>query len=240
LRQLLQWLHSFEHAREYVRNAFPTGQAKLDQIRETLLQAMDQPDRFLETSEREAFDRDFLEFKQGYIDYYHSVHEVGLEIVGDAEKTQAKVDATALRNLELLSALHYMDKSYLNRVRIIGKWAQRNRCHLPVREVLDHFPRCYCNFNPSGSQRLAESVTRVNALISESIGYFRAILRKCTKIIIEDLKTLRVDDYNSKQIAAVLSHGPMIPLGQQAVDILNRIIEKHPREFLAEIRAHKH
>ena len=35
------------------------------------------------------------------------------------------------------------------------------------------------------------------------------------------------------QIASILSRGPMIPLKQKSVDILNTIMKKHPEAFQA-------
>src|SRR5262249_12894071 len=128
--------------------------------------------------------------------------------------------------------------SYLNRVRIIGTWVRSQQCRLPVRQILEQQPHCYCNFNPAAS-KLAESSARLNGVIEEGLEYFRTILRKCNRIIIQELRAMHVDDYHSKQIAALLSRGPMIPLKPQSVDILNRMISAHPSDFLAEIRAYQ-
>lgn len=238
LAGLLRWLVIYKHAHDYLDSAVRTNQEGLEKTRAQLLDQLDKPQSFLEPAQRESFERDFLNFKKGYADYYYSMHEDALNIVGASEKMESKVDYIALRNLELLSNLHYTDKSYLNRVRIIGKWVQANQCNLPVRDILERYPRCYCNFNPAGNNRIAESVAQLNAVIQEGIRYFRTILRNRKVLIIQEMKVFQVDDYHAKQIAALFGGGPMIPLKPQCVGILNRIIEKYSTEFLTDIRAY--
>jgi hypothetical protein len=233
LTGLVHWLPGFERAKDYIVEAFPLGHKTLDQQRASLQDSIARPQLFLQPSEREKFDSAFLEFKSGYTDYYHSVHDEALNIVSASKEAERKVVARNLQNLELLSNLLYTDKSYLNRVRILGKWILRNQCLLPVREILERYPRCYCNFNPAGNRELAESAAQINALIEEGVEYFRSALRTCSKAIIEDLRTRKVDDFHSKQIAALLSHGPMVSLKPMTIEILNRIIENHSADFLS-------
>ncbi len=143
----------------------------------------------------------------------------------------------ALHNLEMLSNLHYTDKSHLNRVRIIGEWLHGSQCELPVRAILDKYPRCYCNFDPSGNTQMSALVEQINRAILDGIEYFRNALRKCSRTIIEEIKSLRVDENHARQIAALLSRGPMVPLKPRAIDILNEVIQKHATEFITEIRS---
>ncbi len=239
LSGLLRWLPSFEHERNYLYSAVPTGQGALEEVRTQLLEMLDKPQQFLEALNRDSFEQNFLGFKKGYIDYYTSKHEDALHIIGNPEKLESKVDYIALRNLEMLSNLQYAAKSYLNRVRIIGKWVQANQCDLPVRDILESFPRCYCNFSPAASGHLSESVSQMNTIIDEGIHYFRSILRHCKMHVIQDLKTMDVDDLHSRQIAALLSNGRMVQLEPRTVEILNRIIQKHSKNFQAGIRSYK-
>jgi hypothetical protein len=143
------------------------------------------------------------------------------------------VDSTALRNLELLSNLYYTDKSHLNRVRIIGKWLQGNQCQLPVAKILNHYPRCYCNFNPMGHMPSGILINQINLAIRNGIDYFRNALRKCSNIVVEEVKAQRIDEAHAKQIAALLSQGQMVPLKLRAINILNGIIQKHSTAFIA-------
>jgi len=53
-------------------------------------------------------------------------------------------------------------------------------------------------------------------------------------LIIQELKNLGTDDQHSRQIAALLAHGQMVPLKQQSVDILNAILQKHAGAFRAQ------
>ncbi len=164
------------------------------------------------------------------------MHEEALNIVSESREAERKVDSRALQNLELLSDLLYTDKSYLNKVRILGKWILHSQCLLPVRRILERYPRCYCNFNPAGNRELTESAAQINSLIEEGIEYFRAALRTCSLMIIEDVKNLKVDELHSKQIAALLSRGPLEPLRAKTITILNRIIAKHSSDFLIALR----
>ncbi|HYK88312.1 MAG TPA: hypothetical protein VE398_06060, partial [Acidobacteriota bacterium] len=236
LAGLIRWLPGYEHTKDYLVGAFPLGHDILDGQRACLLGLIAEPHRFIQPSAREKYDLEFLEFKKGYIDCYQSAHEEALNIVSASKEAERKVDAKALQNLELLSNLLYTDKSYLNRVRILGKWILHNQCLLPVREILERYPRCYCNFNPAGNRELAESAAQINTLIQEGIEYFRDALRKCSLMIIEDLKILKVDEFHTKQIAAVLSHGPLTSLKPRTVEIINKIIEKHSSDFLIALR----
>ena len=236
LRGLALWLPAFSRAREYLRAAFPIDRGRLDHTRESLLQSMDDPLRFLEGKARNEFDERFSEFKKRYMDSYFLLHEDALHIMDSLKKDEVRINPVLLRNLDLLSGLQYSDKSCLNRVKLLAKWIQRNQCNLPLRQILEHYPRCYCNFNPCGNQQPATSAEQINAIIQEGIEYFRTLLRRCGYLILEDLKSLQIDDNSLKQITVALSDGPMIPLNPQSIKILNWIIGKHTDEFLAEVR----
>ncbi|MFH1572524.1 MAG: hypothetical protein ABIG68_00995 [Acidobacteriota bacterium] len=132
--------------------------------------------------------------------------------------------------------MHYASQSYLNRVRVIGRWIQANQCSLPVRQILDQSPRCYCNFNPGESRYLGDFVHQINGVIQEGIDYFRSILRACKAPIIQEIKNMGVDDQYSKQMASLFGNGPTVPLKPRSIEILNRVIRRHSTEFLGEIR----
>lgn len=233
---LLRWLPNFEHASEYLSGACPLGHQKLETLRKELLAAAADPARFMDAAARDAFDRNYQAFKQGYAEGYCQMHGKLLHLAEKGGGEQPAVDSVALRNLELLSGLMYTQRGHLNRVRIIGRWIRAKQCDLPVRQILDLAPRCYCNFDPSESRYLGIFVSQVNAAISEGIEYFRAVLRNCRSIIISELKDQGIDEYHSRQIAALLSRGAMIPLKPRSVEILNRVIQKHPEAFLTELR----
>jgi hypothetical protein len=231
---LMRWLSSYEHAQGYLSGVFATDQTALEQIRQNLVSAMNAPILLMDPAERDRFDRDFLEFKRGYIEYYAVLHE-GTRQFGERQGgVDLKLDSVALMNLERLSSLSHSDKSYLNRVRIIGKWIQTNRCHLPVRQILESHPRCYCNFDPMVGKNPRDLANQVNGIMQEGIDYFRNSLRGCSSLIIRELKGQGVNDRHSKEIAALLSHGPMIRLHARSIEVLNGMIDKHPRPFLAE------
>ena len=230
--QFRDWLPGFRRAAAYLGDSLPTPSERLETIRRELDKLCAEPHRFLEARERQRFDSGFEDFKKGYIDYYYAAHEDTVHIVGNQEKMESKLDSIALRNLELLSDINHADRSYLNRVRALGKWVQAHQCSLPVREILALHPRCYCNFNPMGSGHLAESVNQMNDAIRQGIDHFRSILRRSRMIIIQELKDMRIDDHHAKQIAALLSRGPMMPLRQHSIDILNAVIRRHTDSFL--------
>ncbi len=236
LKGLALWLPAFRHAEEYLKAAFPLNREDLDKSREALLQAMSEPSRFLETKMRGVFDERFLEFKKGYMESYYMLHEDALHIMGGLQKDEVKIDPVLLRNLDLLSGLQYADRSYLNRVKLLAKWIQHNQCNLPLRQILEQYPRCYCNFNPSGYQQAAGSIPQINGIVQEGIEYFRSILRKCEYLIMGELKKQPVADSVMKQLTAALGDGPMMPLSPQSIKALNAIINKSPNEFINEIR----
>ena len=233
---LTRWLPAYNHAQEYLSAAFPLGRAHVDRLRESLLQSIDEPHGFLDPGIRNEFDRRFLEFKKGYMDLYFLLHEDALHVTAALKKDEIKIDPAALRNLDLLSGLQHTDKSYLNRVKLLAKWIRNNQCSMPLNQILELYPRCYCNFNPRSHQQPVDSAAQINGIIREGLEYFRSILRGCAHLITPELKTLPIDDGSLKQLMAVLSDGPMIPLSAQSIKILNRIIAKHSSEFLSEIR----
>ncbi len=239
LSALVRWLPAFSRYRDYIRGAFPTSREVLDNSRSRLLEIINRPHLLLDKGERDSFERVFLEYKTGYVLHYCALHRDALQIVGVAEEQASKVDATAVRNLELLSSLRHANQIYLHRVRIIGKWLQHNQCDLPTSEILESYPRCYCNFNPDGERHLTQAAEQINSVVQEGLEYFRAVLRQCKKVIIEELGVLRVEERHSRPIAAILSGGPFIPLSPRTMEILNRITEKHAADFLAAIRAVK-
>ena len=237
LSALLVWAPGFERAREYLASAFATGLESLDAARLDLLEAAARPLEFLESANREEFDRGFLQFRERYGEAYEHLHERTLKIAADSEAGTG-VDQAALRNLELLSKLHHTDKSYVNRVRVIGRWLQTRQCALPVREVLARHPRCYCNFNPWAT-RGGDSVAQLNGTLRDGITYFRAILRQRDTLITQGLKALHAEDAESRQVAALLGAGPMVPLRPPTIALLNRIIQAHSDEFSSTFRSYK-
>lgn len=236
LAALTLWLPAFTNALDYLTTAFSLGREEIDQSREALLGSSSEPYHFLEAQARHEFDEEFLKFKKGYMDAYYFLHEDALHIVTGFKKDEIKIDPVLLRNLDLLSGLQYMDKSYLNRVKLLAKWVQRNQCNLPVRQILERYPRCYCNFNPSSHQQPADSAAQINGIIRAGIEYFRTLLRRCGHLIMVESGAQRIEDHMLQPITALLSDGPMIPLKPQTIKVLNRIISKYPNEFLAEIR----
>jgi hypothetical protein len=239
LAGLNRWLPGFVHAHGYLIAAFPLGDEKLDLLRGALLQSVEEPHRFLQPNARDEFDNGFLEFKKGYMDAYFLLHEDELHAMAGMKKEEPRVDPVALRNLDFLSGLHYSDKSYLNRVKLLAKWIQQNQCNLPVHEILELYPRCYCNFNPASRQQPASSVTRINGIIQEGLDYFRTLLRSCEQRIRQELDSQSTDQDTRREIKAILGAGPMIPLKPQCIKILNRMIAKNSGEFLSEIRKRK-
>jgi len=235
---LAAWLHGYDKSRGYLCGAYPTAVEEVEQMREGLLAMTGEPVRFLEAPQRESFDRDFETFRKQYADYYCTLHNRVLHLVDGENDGKPAIDAVALRNLELLSGLHYTSKSHLNRVRIIGRWIESNQCSLPVRQILKHSPRCYCNFNPAENRYVGDFIQQINGVIAEGIEYFRALLRSCRTPIIQELKAMEVDDHHSKQIAALLSRGPMIALRPHSIEILNQVIQKHSADFLTQVRRH--
>jgi hypothetical protein len=236
--ELIGWAESFERERAYLLSAFVTGNERLEKLRADLLEQASRPLGFLERPARESFDRGFREFHGLYAVSYSELHDKMLNIAGDSSAADAKVDTVALRNLELLSKLHYSDKSHVNRVHVIGKWLETWQCTLPASAILDSHPRCYCNFNPWGT-KLGDSVAQLNEAARDGITYFRSVLRNCNQLVIHGLKAFSADDADSRQIAALMSRGPMAPLRPQSIEILNRIIRAHSDEFSAAFKSHK-
>ena len=231
-----RWLPSFMHAHEYLTAAFPMNNERLDKLRALLLQALDEPHRLLEPGARIDFDTKFLEFKKNYMDTYFLLHEDALHVMGGFQRDEVKVDPVALRNLELLSSLPHADQSFLNRVKLLARWIQHNQCNLPVDQILELYPRCYCNFNPAVRQHPSSSATQINTLLQEGLEYFRRVLRRCGNWILLEVKAQAADDESLKQINTLLGDGPLIPLKPSSTKLLKKIITRNSGEFLSEIR----
>ena len=236
LSGLIAWQPSFEQARDYLMAAFLLGCEEIDRVRDSLLQSIDESYRFLDDRARCEFDGEFSGFKKRYMETYNLLHEDALHIGSGSKKDDIKIDPVSLRNLDLLSGLQYMDKRFLNRVKLLGRWVQRNQCHLPLRQILETYPRCYCNFNPCSQQQPADATALINGAIQEGIEYFRKRLRRCGHMIMVEVQAQQVDDGTLQPITALLSDGPMVPLKPQTIKLLNRVIGKYPNEFLAEFR----
>jgi hypothetical protein len=230
---LALWLPAFLSAQEYLRSAFPLGQESVDRLRESLLQRVEDPLSFLEAAARNEFDERFLQFKKSYMDLYYALHEDALHPVAALRKDKAGVDAVSMRNLDLLSRLRYTDQSYLNSIKMLDKRTQNDPCTLPLRDILERCPRCFCNFNPSAGRPMTGSAHRINGILAEGIDYFRNVLRASRSMILEDLKSRPADDETLKQIHALLGDGAMIPLRPRSIRRLNSFILRHPGEFLA-------
>jgi hypothetical protein len=233
---LMQWLPAFVHAGRYLNAAFPLDREKPDRLRESLLQSIDEPTGFLKAKARQEFDERFLEFKKSYIESYCFLHQDALFMISGLKRGEIRIDPVSLRNLDLLSGLQYTDTSYVNRVKLLARWIQHNQCNLPLRQILERYPRCYCNFNPGSNQQPSGPAAQINEIIQDGIEYFRTVLRRCGYLIMAELKTQSIDDGSLRQITAALSDGPMVPFKPQSIKILNRIIGKYPNDFLSEIR----
>jgi hypothetical protein len=231
-----QWLPTFQKSREYLNVAFPLGREEIDNARLSLLQSIAESYRFLDAQARQEFDEQYLKFKKSYMDVYYLLHEDALHVVSGLKKEEIKIDPVSLRNLDLLSGLQYTDKSYLNRVKLLAKWVQRNQCNMPVRQILERYPRCYCNFNPSSQQQPSDSAAQISGIINDGIDYFRSTLRRFGPMIMVELKSQKTDDSTLQTITALLGDDPMAPLKPQTIKLLNRIIQKYPNDFLAEAR----
>ncbi len=236
LSRLMDWLPSFLRAHDYLMAAFPLNRDEVDDAREILVRSIDKSHSFLEDHARREFDDGFSDFKRRYIEAYSALHDDALHIGSGSRKDDIKIDPVSLRNLDLLSGLQHMDKRFVNRVKLLGKWVQRNQCHLPTRQILEAYPRCYCNFNPRSHQQPADATALINGAIQEGIEYFRKHLRRCGHMIMVEVQAQQVDDSTLQPITALLSDDPMIPLKPQTIKLLNRIIAKYPNEFLAEFR----
>ncbi len=231
LAALSRWVPAYEHAHDYLSAAFGTGNGAIDGKRDALIDAARQPHHFLQSTRRDLFDAGFLEYKKAYIEAYAAAHADALGHIHN------KIDSTSLRTLELLSNLPHADETNWHKVKLIGRWAQRNRCDLPVREILDRYPRCYCNFNPAVKQHLVDPGNQINRLVQDGIEHCRRVLRNARKVIIEDLGKLAGGTEASRQIAALISNGPLVPVAPECVDILTRIIQDHPEQFCHDARA---
>ncbi len=228
LVSLMHWETNYERACEYVRGAFPTGDSDADGLRSSLLGLMNQPHRLLESSERDLFERTFVEFKLRYTEAYSRAHEetVG-ETLGSAAES-SRIDPVALQNLQLLSRLVDADKIPLARVRAILAWRRAHRCPLPVRAILEQSSRCCCNFVPGAFFSVRASASVLNRTIHEGIERLRIDLRRHSRAIISDLEAEGADESDSKQVAALLSQGPTIPLRPRTIEVLNCVLRKLP------------
>ncbi len=225
---LMRWETTYGRACEYVRSAFPTGDTDVDQLRSSLLGLMNQPHRFLESSERNLFERTFMEFKLRYTEAYTRAHE---ETVGEASGAAtglSGIDPVALQNLQLLSRLASADRTPLARVRMVLAWRRARKCQLPVRAILEQSSRCCCNFVPGAFVSMQASAARLNQAIREGIEHLRIELRRHSRAIITDLETEGADESDSRQVAALLSQGPMIPLRPRTIEVLNSVLRKQP------------
>ena len=228
---LARWLPAFGFMRDYVCGAFCTSVQQTDELRAGLLQLIGQPHRFLAARERDAFDRTFAEYKTQYIDCYYSRHEEAMGITAEEKGARLRVDSDSLRNLEMLSRLQFADRSYVNRVRVIGRWLQSNRCILPARQILDRHPRCFCNFNPASDPRVSTAAERINSLVQSGIEHYRTIFRRLRDQVIAGLKGMQVEQSCAQQIAPLLGTGNLLPLSPGAIEVLNRIIQNDPTPF---------
>jgi hypothetical protein len=216
----LRWAPRFERMRRYAALALAEGLAAVDGQRAALLELAECPHAFMEAAERDRFERLFEEFKSAYVDAYSRCHE---ELFGG----RVRISSAALHNLEMLSDLHAIDKGRLDRIQVFGRWLKQNRCELRVREILQDWPRCHCNFNPAAGRHLVAAPERIKREIRVGIERCRTRLREASRLIIEELESMRADEGVAKQIAALLSRGPMIPLKPGAIAVLNAVIQRH-------------
>ncbi len=237
MRELIHWLPTFTHAREYLLAAFPLGQEYSDTLRQSLVRSIRDPYPFLESVTRKRFDENFLEFKKYYIENYTLLHAEMRNAIRDVKKEESKVDTVALRNLELLSRLEYTDKSYLNRVNILAGWIKRNQCTLPVAGILERYPRCYCNFNPSNIRQPSAPADQINAAVNEGIEYLRSVLTGFRDTIEKEAESGDSAKNLIVQIDAFLDGDDRIPLEEWIIEDLNQIFRRHADHFCSKTPA---
>lgn len=231
IQGLIRWLPTFRHARDYLLSSFPLRQENVDTLRMSLVRSVRDPYPFLEAATRNRFDENFLEFKRIYVENYRSMHEAMRNAIRDVKKEESNVDPIALRNLELLSRLQYTDKSYMNRINILATWIKRNQCTLPVSEILQHYPRCYCNFNPCLIRQPAAPVEQIKAIIGEGVQYFQKVLAQCREKIEKEVRSQNMDQRFCRQIDSFIENGSASRLEDQTIESVNLIFRKHPAHF---------
>lgn len=231
LAALMRWTPAFDQASEYVRSALPSGDPDIDRIRISLLDSIDKPDLFLAADERDSFDRSFLDYKTRYVEAYARAHDETVGMMASTGAGAKSLDAAALRNLEILSGLTQADRRCLERIRMTVTWLKNHRCDLPVRRILDRYPRCFCNFLPGADLSLQVSVGDLNAMIRGGIERIRESLRGCGVAIIEELKSLGISESDFKQVAALLGQGPVADLRPRTIELLNALVQRQPSRF---------
>jgi hypothetical protein len=231
LASLMRWLPAFEQACEYVRSAFPSGDPSIDRARNSMLAAIEKPVRFLAAEERDSFDRCFLEFKTHYAENYARAHEQTVAMTIGTSSESGGLDTNALRNLEILSGFAQADRGCLERVRAIAAWLKNHHCALPVRRILDRYPRCYCNFLPGGDLKLQIPVADLNAMIRDGVEGIRNSLRRCSTAIVAELKSLGISESDTRQVVALLGQGLVLDLRPRTIEVLNAIIQRQPSRF---------
>jgi hypothetical protein len=228
---LIHWLPAFHHARDYLLSSFPLRQEHVDTLRTSLVRSVRDPYPFLEAATRNRFDENFLEFKKIYTENYRSMHEAMRNAVRDVKKEESSVDTVALKNLELLSRIQYTDKSYLNRINILATWIKSNQCTLPVAEILRHYPRCYCNFNPCMIRQPAAPAEQIKSIIREGIQYFQKVMVQCREEIEKEARLHNMDQRFCRQIDSFIENGSASRLEDQTIESVNLIFRKHPAHF---------
>jgi hypothetical protein len=225
----LRWLPEFGNAFDYLNRSFPVPDGPLAELKQALLSACAEPHRFLQSGARKQFNIEYDQYKVQYIEYYDAAHASTVQVLKHPERMKARVDPIALRNLELLSELHLGKRSYLHRARALGKAVQAGQCDLPVREILNRQPRCYCNFHPEHKGAVLWSLDQIGATVRAGLDYFRSLLREHANAIARELKNPAVNSGAGDEINSLLGDGPMIPLKPQTVAMLNAILPKAAR-----------
>jgi hypothetical protein len=224
------WMPQFEQMRAWVLASCLTGDRQVDALRTALCERIDKPELLLGPAERESFVQACARFKELYTECYLSLHKTCCELSAPASGSPV-VDATGLRNIELLARLPGLNPVPLYRVRVLGQRLQRSLCRLSVQDALRESPRCYCGFNPGDPRRSGDAITELNAAIKEGMDEFRAVIRTGGNLIIRELRNSGVSQADSQSIAALLSHGAAVPLTPVALEILKTLITTNPAAF---------
>ena len=225
LAHFLHWTERLCEARAYLLAAEKTDSPELEAEKTELLKSLDSIHELLGTELANQFEAQFQNFKDRYIQFYASRHDLSIGPLGEFSRLNEMQNSREFRNLQLLTSLPLGDPSYVN---YLDEWITAFRdyqCSLPVRDLLHSKPSCSCSFKLARPFNLAEVTQDLKAFLNLGVAHHREALAYYRHIIEPQLTTQEgkaVDNFET--IQSLLKGDPVPELTQTVISQLSSFI----------------
>lgn len=228
LTSFVDWVDTYTIAKEYVLSADRTAEPRIESQRAELVDFIQAPHRLLDENKRRRFETVYDSFRQDYVDFYVSAHDLHVGSRADFDALAAYLDEEPWKRFELLSHVRVVNGRYYQFAEDFVHSIRDLGCDLPVRELLHERPTCICGFrlgSPDGFSRLFE---RFRALVDHGTRQHVQTIRQFRQPILAGLRGMQSDaayaDASVPLIGLLTNPDAATEVTPSTVELVNRCL----------------